>query len=199
MKKTSRFTTTALLALAAIALPACGNGFVLTGLIPVGIVATADRYATGPTVTFDNRSETDLRITYWVGQIDNTSPTGASEWRSPWSNNLILRAGEKDTRYVGHDFFDASTSDSIVRVRVEPAAPGEADGPAPRASQYASDQPYWFEFQAPAPYRVRAFGPADLLTFESFGDGALLPVPEAERFPYRNGDVPSFTDPRATP
>ncbi len=149
----------------------------------------------GPTVALDNQSTTDLRITYWVGEVDSRSATGASGWRSDSDHNFLIEPGHKDTRRVGHDGFDASTADSIVRVRIQPA-PGEAPGPNVRPTQHNPERTsYWLELEGPPPYRLRITGDADGLFFESYGEGGLRAVPTDEQFPYHNESQPTPTNP----
>ncbi|MEM8834235.1 MAG: hypothetical protein AAGD00_00310 [Planctomycetota bacterium] len=137
------------------------------------IIANSDY---GPTVSFRNESDVPIEVRYWIGRIDQTAPTGVTDWRTPLSP-VAIAPGEKAFNSVGISGWVTRAADGVVRaeVRVE-----------------GRDMPVWFELGGPPPYQVRALGEDALrIAFEPVREeSSLASVPVRERFAGNYGRYP---------
>lgn len=165
------------------------TGVAVTPVAAVGAVVPAT-YATtqikhGPSATFHNTSESRLAVRYWVGRTDYRAPGGVADWRSPAA--FEIEPGDKQRVQLGRKGWFTANSDAVVRVQVSAVAP--ADMPAEEAVLLESG-PHWYQFEKPAPYFMKAVGPRDAVTFESYGEGGIVPVDRSEWFERANDDHP---------
>lgn len=171
------------------------SGIPLTGLsltpAAAALGAVPSAYATtqikhGPTASFHNESESRLAVRFWVGKTDYRAPGGVADWRSPAA--FELDPGETERVQLGRKGWFTANSDAVVRVQVSSVAPSDA---APDQIVLLESGPYWYEFEKPAPYSMKAVGPREALVFESCGEGELKPVDRSEWFERCNDDFPA--------
>lgn len=154
------------------------------GAVPVAYATTQIKH--GPTASFHNTSDTTLAVRYWVGKVDCRVAGGVADWRSP--AHFQIEPGDKKRVQLGRKGWFTANSDAVVRVQVSAVAPSDA----------AADQlvllesgPFWYEFEKPAPYFIKATGAREALAFESYGEGGLMPVDRSEWFDRANDDFPA--------
>lgn len=130
----------------------------------------------GPTVSFRNESGVPIAVRYWVGRIDQTAPTGVTDWRTPISP-VAIAPGDKAFNSVGMAGWVTRAADGVVRAEVH------VEG---------RDMPVWFELGGPAPYQVRAVGEDALaIAFEPVREeSSIASVPVRERFAGNFGRYP---------
>lgn len=138
----------------------------------------------GPKVTFQNASSRTLEVRYWVGQRDpNTTPGGANVM-TPVA--FRIEPGQQRMHDVGRANWPTANLDAVVRVQIHVVEDGE------RAEGVDA---WWFEFERPAPYSIRAVNASRTrqnLDFETWGEGNLFIVPPDQWIPGHNGFYPVY-------
>lgn len=152
--------------------------------VPVAYGTTQAKH--GPTAAFHNTSESRLAVRYWVGKVDCRAPGGVADWRSPAA--FEIDPGDKMRVQLGRKGWYTANSDAVVRVQVSAVAPSDAS-----VDQVVlmESGPYWYEFERPAPYFMKAVGPREALAFESYGEGGIKPVDRSLWFDRVNDDFPA--------
>ncbi|MBL0927443.1 MAG: hypothetical protein IBJ11_07305 [Phycisphaerales bacterium] len=133
----------------------------------------------GPSVSFENDSETNLRVRYWVGRVDVRAPSGVTDIRT--DDDMVAELGPrlKARTNVGRSWWLTGLSDSIVRVRVD-----DMNNPG--------SEPIWFEFKQGGPMFVRATGQPGSLAIEPLMGTLIEPVPRSLWIPSANGPFPDY-------
>ena len=141
----------------------------------------------GPKVTFQNASTRPLEVRYWVGRRDPNNTPGGSDVMTPAA--FQIQPGEQRMNDVGRTFWLTANSDAIVRVQVNLI---DENG-----DYVEGVDPWWFEFERPAPYSIRAVNASRTrrnLDFETWGQGDLFIVGPEEWIPGHNGLYPDYGD-----
>lgn len=138
----------------------------------------------GPKVTFQNASSRTLEVRYWVGKRDVNKTPGGSDVMTPVA--FRIEPGEQRMHDVGRAKWPTANLDAVVRVQVNLVEDGEkAEGV----------DPWWFEFERPSPYSIRAVNASRTrrnLDFETWGEGNLFIVPPDQWIPGHNGLYPVY-------
>lgn len=154
------------------------------GAIPAAYASVMTKH--GPHATFENTSDTRLSVRYWVGKPDFRAVGGIADWRSPVT--FEIDPGEKKRVQLGRKGWFTANSDAIVRVQVSAVVPPDT---APDQVVLLENGPFWYEFERPAPYFMKATGQREALAFESYGQGGIKPVDRSEWFDRANDDFPA--------
>ncbi|XOV76264.1 MAG: hypothetical protein ACFHWZ_04805 [Phycisphaerales bacterium] len=100
----------------------------------------------GPKVVFQNASTRPLEVRYWVGRRDPNKTPGGVDVMTPVA--FQIDPGEQRMHDVGRTFWQTANTDAVVRVQVNLI---DDDG-----NKVEGVDPWWFEFERPAPYSIRA-------------------------------------------
>jgi hypothetical protein len=139
----------------------------------------------GPKVTFQNASTRPLEVRYWVGKRDPNATPGGVDVMTPVA--FQIEPGEQRMHDVGRAYWLTANEDAVVRVQVNLI---DETG-----SKVEGVDPWWFEFERPAPYRIRAVNasePRQNLDFETWGEGDLFIVPSDQWILGHNGLYPDY-------
>lgn len=138
----------------------------------------------GPKVTFQNASSKTLEVRYWVGKRDVNNTPGGDDVMTPVA--FRIEPGEQRMHDVGRANWPTGNLDAVVRVQVNLVEDGE---------RAAGVDPWWFEFERPAPYSIRAVNASQTrrnLDFETWGEGNLFIVPTDQWIPDHHGLYPVY-------
>jgi hypothetical protein len=140
----------------------------------------------GPKVTFQNASTRPLEVRYWVGRRDVNKTPGGVDVMTPVA--FQIEPGEQRMHDVGRTYWQTANTDAVVRVQVNLI---DEDG-----DTVEGVDPWWFEFERPAPYSIRAVNASRTrqnLDFETWGEGDLFIVGPEEWIPGHNGRYPDYS------
>ena len=140
----------------------------------------------GPKVMFQNASTRPLEVRYWVGRRDPNKTPGGVDVMTPVA--FQIEPGEQRMHDVGRAFWQTANTDAVVRVQVNLI---DDDG-----NKVEGVDPWWFEFERPAPYSIRAVNASRTrqnLDFETWGEGELFIVGPEEWIPAHNGLYPDYS------
>lgn len=139
----------------------------------------------GPKVTFQNASSKTLEVRYWVGKRDVNKTPGGAEVMTPAA--FRIEPGEQRMHDVGRANWPTANADAVVRVQVKLV---DEDG-----DRAEGVDPWWFEFERPSPYSIRAVNASrtrENVDFETWGEGNLFIVPPAQWIPGHHGLYPVY-------
>jgi hypothetical protein len=142
----------------------------------------------GPRVTFQNASTKRLEVRYWVGKRDPAGTSGGVDVMTPVV--FLSEPGRQNMHDVGRRGWPTANLDAIVRVQINLL--DEHD------RQVEGVDPWWFEFETPAPYTIRAVNASQTrqnLDFETWGEGNLFIVAPDEWIPGHHGQYPVYDTP----
>lgn len=140
----------------------------------------------GPKVTFQNASTNRLEVRYWVGKRDVVNTPGGVEVQTPVA--FLSEPGVQRMHDVGRQNWPTANSDAVVRVQI--TLLDDQDRPVEGVD------PWWFEFERPSPYSIRAVNATRTrqnLDFETWGEGNLFIVPPDQWIPGHNGLYPVYS------
>lgn len=141
----------------------------------------------GPKVTFQNASTKPLEVRYWVGKRDASGVPGGREVMTPVA--FQIQPGEQRMSDVGRPHWPTANTDAIVRVQVNLI---DENG-----EHVEGVDPWWFEFERPSPYSIRAVNASRArqnLEFETWGEGNLFIVPADQWIPGHRGLYPVYDE-----